>query len=398
MDRHSLPTAADRAEKPGQTFAEPHREIDAGEAANADRYAYASHSSNDEIFLFAYPFDHEAISLWRQWAHDQNAMHGLDPDFVLPFLESRQDARDARLIMRLHNGECQLAVVIEPDNSRWWSKQSWRLFDHDHLDANGFATARVETSFDQIFDLAEAGLVNEGGKISRLSIAKMQCVSRGDRKLVNQHFGSNAHFDLDGSNAYQIPGKLNRNIRRNAKKMEECYGPIRLDVAPSNAENLRCFFDVEAAGWKNRANSAIRSDANLRQAYENAFSLGKVDRRAYVFTLRVKDHAVASAYGIVYAGHVSLLKIGFDEQYSQFSPGSIMVAKILDYVRASGRSRLFLSTYPDWSVRWKPALQEKINVHVFSDCVIGRTRYLLQRSALAVERLLRRVLRPVKKL
>jgi hypothetical protein len=337
-------------------------------------------ANDGEIATFSYPFDTDAVSHWREWVQRVGQVsHGMDPDFLLPFLGTEKTSKNALLVMQLQNSRCELAVVVVPDTSFPWPRQSWRMFTHQHIDVYGFLEEGAGQTYDRVFDLVKEGLSNEGIKLSRLSFLNMQGLQSGERKFSEKFTRFNAFFDLFGPAAYTVPGKLNRNIKRYAKKIADSCGPLTLKVEPSGPDNMKTFFDVEASGWKDRENTAIRTDECLRRAYLAAAQDDDSNCRAHVFTLWAGRDPVSSAYGLVYANHISLLKIGFDERFARYSPGSLLISEVFQYARAAGVARIFFSTYPDWAKRWKPALSKKMEVHIFSNDRIGRYRYLFDR-------------------
>ena len=365
--------------------------IDAEELSGAATSTRFMPERNTEIVTFAYPFDNDAVSLWRQWLRrDGGVTHGMDPDVILPFLAIDDKSKDALLIMELKNARCQLALVVVPDTtSTFLSAQSWRLYTHEHLDVSGFFEEKVDQSYDMLFNLVKTGLSHLGINLSRLSLSKMQCIQAGQRHFSEQSVRFNAFFDLTGMAAYSVPGKLNRNIRRHSKKLTDSHGPLALKVSPSQADNLKTFFDVEAGGWKDRENSSIRSDDRLCRAYLALAQDGDSTCRAHVFTLWAGHEAVSSAFGLVYGERITLLKIGFDERFAHFSPGSLLISQVINHANKIGKAKIFLSTYPDWAIRWKPTLQIKRCVYVFSDDWTGRFRYSVDHLATQVKRLLK---------
>ena len=348
-------------------------------------------ANDGEIGTFSYPFDSDAVSLWREWVQrDGQVSHGMDPDFLLPFLNAEKTSKDALLIMQLHNSRCELAVVVVPVSSRPWSRQSWRMFTHQHIDVYGFLEEGNGQTYDRVFDLVREGLSNEGIKLSRLSFVKVQGLQSGERNFSEKYTRFNAYFELAGPAAYTVPGKLNRNIKRYGKKLADCYGKLTLKVEPSRADNMKTFFDVEASGWKDRENTAIRTDERLCHAYLTAAREDDANCRAHVFTLWAGHEAVSSAYGLVYENHISLLKIGFDERFAPYSPGSLLISEVFQHARSVGMTRVYFSTYPDWAKRWKPALRKKMDVLIFSDDKIGRYRYLFDRFIVNAKQSIRR--------
>ena len=91
-------------------FAE--HEIDFVESSEANDSDCFSPANIGEIVTFSYPFDTDAVSLWRQWVRrDGQVSHGMDPDFVLPFLTAGETSKEALLIMRSKNSEMTLSII-----------------------------------------------------------------------------------------------------------------------------------------------------------------------------------------------------------------------------------------------------------------------------------------------
>jgi hypothetical protein len=345
-----------------------------------------------EISTFTYPFEPSAIELWREWVvRDATVLHGMDPDFLLPFLETDENSDKAILVIGTKSGRCTLAVVVVPDTSRLWPAQCWRLFSHDHIDVNGFTTQEAGYTTDDIFTLVVKGLASRNIVMSRLMLSKMQCVHPGKSAALDKAPLFNACFDLSGPNAYRVPGKMRRNNNRSMRNLSESVGEVRLAVAPARLDNTTVFFGVEASGWKDKTKTAINHDKMLRRAYLRATHNKKSLSRAHIFTLYAGSRAVSSCYGLVYPDHVSLLKIGFDEEYSQYSPGSLLISELLDFARRSKKSRIYLCTNPDWACRWKPARIRKETRQIYADSTVGRRLHYIDCTWRSIKRLAHRV-------
>jgi len=347
-------------------------------------------TEQSEVLSFAYPFDSAAVSLWREWVtNDSRVMHGMDPDYMLPFLKTEEVAEYARLIMSVKKQSCELAIVVVPDTTRLWPAQCWQLFSHDHLDVNGFAEPEAGADYDSIFDLAKTGLALENVKLSRLLLSKMQCVPPGRRKSLQRSIHLNAYFELSESSAYSIPAKLNRNIRRHKKRLQDEIGPIRLNATPADQESTDLFIDIESSGWKGESKCAIKYSKHLCRAYLAAAGHEGSLSRAYIFTLYAGSQPISSSYGLVYQDRISLLKIGFEEKFARFSPGSLLLSEIVEYSRANGILQLCLSTFPDWAKRWKPRQNNKNTAYIYGYGPAGRRRYAFDRAMRLPNKLVR---------
>jgi hypothetical protein len=343
-----------------------------------------------EIQAFSYPFPSDAIQRWRQCAHDNGSFsHGMDPDFIIPFLDIDEAARDARLILKIVDGSCSEAIVVVPDRPGLFPGRCWKLFSHDHIDVCGFTSPQLEQSCDSILHLAAAGLAQDGVELLRLFLPKMQHLGPGQNRSFRTSVLHNSFFDLNESNPYQMPTKLRKNNGRLAKKLSVRYGALHLEVEPSNFRNTDLFLDIEASGWKGSASTAIKSSSCLHRAYLTVSRNRDALVRAHVFTLFAGGRAVASAFGLVHPEHVTLLKIGFRQEFAEFSPGSILIAEILEHAQNSGKSKMYLSTFPEWAKRWKPELVEKECKRVYAEGAMGSCAWLFDQALRVPARLAR---------
>jgi CelD/BcsL family acetyltransferase involved in cellulose biosynthesis len=328
--------------------------------------------------VYRYPFPPEAVALWRQWVRDSAyTAHGMDPDFILPFLRIDPMASEARLVMSVKNAFCELALVILPERSGVMRSGHWVAFQHDHIDVYGFTDRQESVSADHFFNLAANGLAREGKKLRRLSLPRLQYVPRGHHPGTALCKDSNAYFRVAGIGPYQQPAKLARNNRRLGKKLAEGFGAVALAVESSNFRNLGRFFEIEASGWKGAGGTAIEQQDELGRAYISACRHEDSVSRGCVFTLYAGSIPISAAFGLVYPGHVTLLKIAFDNRFGEFSPGSLLLSEILDYCIAENKNRLYLSTFPDWSHRWKPEAVDKFSVRLYADSAAGRVKLTL---------------------
>jgi CelD/BcsL family acetyltransferase involved in cellulose biosynthesis len=132
-----------------------------------------------------------------------------------------------------------------------------------------------------------------------------------------------------------------QNIARRAKEL----GKVTLDryeaIAPGEVEPLlRECFELEAAGWKGRAASAVLNDpAAWRFFIHQARGLAESWQLA-IAVLRHDERAIAFEYGWQTRGVRGVLKIGYDEAFSQLSPGQLL------------RARLFEQLFAERSVGW----------------------------------------------
>jgi CelD/BcsL family acetyltransferase involved in cellulose biosynthesis len=85
------------------------------------------------------------------------------------------------------------------------------------------------------------------------------------------------------------------------------------------------FMKLEAGGWKGKKGTAINANPNLVKAlHEAATGLHQVGKLRF-WNLKLAGKPIATLFAIVENGHAWLGKIAYDEDYSKYSPGAMII-------------------------------------------------------------------------
>ncbi len=133
--------------------------------------------------------------------------------------------------------------------------------------------------------------------------------------------------------ANSVSRKHMRNLERLWRKLES-EGEVVYKVARQPEEvRLRTeeFLLLEASGWKGRKRSALMNDryraAFAREAINN---LAETDN-VRIHTIDLNGQAIASLIVFVKAGEAYTWKTAYDEAYSAYSPGSLLMAQVTEW-------------------------------------------------------------------
>jgi CelD/BcsL family acetyltransferase involved in cellulose biosynthesis len=107
-------------------------------------------------------------------------------------------------------------------------------------------------------------------------------------------------------------------------------------------------------------------DQHRRRFYEyyaaNACERG-ILRLSY---MRIGDHAVAAQLAVEAKGGFWLLKVGYDEDYANCSPGNLLLVETLKYAAARGlKSFEFLGSSEPWTEVWTKQLRPCVTVAAY---------------------------------
>ena len=91
------------------------------------------------------------------------------------------------------------------------------------------------------------------------------------------------------------------------------------------------FLLLEASGWKGKKRTAMLSD-RLRAAFarEAVNNLAEIDA-ARIHTIDIDGRAIASMIVLMMNGEAYTWKTAFDEEFSRFSPGKLLLAQLTDW-------------------------------------------------------------------
>ncbi len=123
--------------------------------------------------------------------------------------------------------------------------------------------------------------------------------------------------------------------RRQRRRLEE-KGPVSLASAggAAAAAALDDFFALEASGWKGRAGTAARDNAEIREFMRKAIA-GLADN-ASVHRLLVDGRPIAAAITLRSRDHGWWWKIAHDESWAQFSPGVLLTRELTENLLRDG--------------------------------------------------------------
>lgn len=159
----------------------------------------------------------------------------------------------------------------------------------------------------------------------------------------------------------RLSGRFRKWLRR-ARTLAEAEGTVRIEKIVPEADAVETYVDafatLEAAGWKGRRQSALRSKAAL-----GAFIADYVRRAAGRGTLRiwylhVGPRLAAAQISLEAHGVMWVLKIAYDETLARLSPGlQLTSATLEDAVRLRLTACEFIGSADDWKQRWRGELQ-----------------------------------------
>lgn len=194
-----------------------------------------------------------------------------------------------------------------------------------------------------------------------------------------------------------ISKKVWKNTTRLANKVRRDIGEVVLEQStPGDAQHQHFshFLRIESSGWKGAAGTAtsVADDHRARQFFGRLLLDYADDWNARVFTLRFGGKPAATALAVRCGSTWNLLKIGYDEQFREYGPGSILLQSFLKKMSEDESvTQTSLVTSPDWAARWHFNQTPIREYSVYAPSVRGKLLRLYFRVRLAAAKLKNRI-------
>lgn len=226
-----------------------------------------------------------------------------------------------------------------------------------------------------------------------LDLARRQ----GYRTAQAESFAS-PYFSLTGftgdwdSWLSQLKGDFRRELRRRGRKLE-AQGEVRLRrLDHADPAMLERFYELEASGWKGEGGTAIACDPSTRRFYDEVAAAASRLGYFSLYFLELAGRPIAGHFGLTHGNRYFVPKLAFDEQYSPFSPGHLLVSAVArDCAERAVVEFDFLGAQMEWKACWTLLARRVQSLYVFSDDPFGRALHAAKFGVKsAVERVLGR--------
>ena len=169
--------------------------------------------------------------------------------------------------------------------------------------------------------------------------------------------------------------KLLRELRRRRRRLEgEGRYAFEVHDGSERLEGLLAEgFQVEAAGWKSTAGSAIVSQPATRLFYSEIGRWAAAQGWLRLAFLRLDSKPLAFDFAVEHDGVHYLLKTGFDPDYRRFAPGMLLRHEMIARAFGEGlRSYEFLGRNEPWKLEWTNDVRRRALLQAFAPTPRGQ--------------------------
>ncbi len=175
--------------------------------------------------------------------------------------------------------------------------------------------------------------------------------------------------------------KHKSNLRNRFKRLERS-GAVELETIASGGTLSGAVEDglqLEAAGWKKEAGTAITCDPSVAKFY-STFA-GRASERGWLrlHFLASGPKRVAFDYSLLYQNRFYLLKLGYDPAFAAYSPSNLLLAKVMENAFEQGLEKYdFLGESADWKQCWAKESTANYWLFVYAGTAKGRFLHFLK--------------------
>jgi CelD/BcsL family acetyltransferase involved in cellulose biosynthesis len=119
-------------------------------------------------------------------------------------------------------------------------------------------------------------------------------------------------------------------------------------------EHFDQVLNVEHAGWKGRSGTSLRSNPNLSRMYYDTYRELASHGLLRIYLLTVGSRPIAVDLGYLVAGVYSSQKVSYLEEYSKFTPGQLLNARLFEQWSQTSEVRFVdcIGEVSDATLKW----------------------------------------------
>ena len=170
-----------------------------------------------------------------------------------------------------------------------------------------------------------------------------------------------------------LRNKINRLSRLGDFKFNEFKGAAGLP------EILRTIFQISRKSWKGRSGKDICASPENKEFFELLSDSFSQEGGLNIWVLEVGARAIAYEYHLVYKTKCYGLRSDFDEEFREYSPGSVLDSNIVKSMFGSGISEYDLGGTKDtYKMNWTNKVHQHVRFYVFKEDLLGFLLYSLE--------------------
>lgn len=304
----------------------------------------------------------------------------LEHDWIRTWWECCAGNSTLNVLVLQAGGEVIAIAPLILTRVRMWGIPLRRLgfFYNDHVPRADFLIAqRADDVYRAVWrhllenrnwDLLQLCQLPEGSQ----SIAQLKILAAEDGYPVGVWLsGASPYISLSTSwTGYSggLAAKHRSNLRNRFKRLNQA-GPVALEAVTTEEyteEAVQAGLSIEAAAWKGNAGTAISGDPELVNFYTTFARRAAKKGWLRLHFLKTGPKRIAFDYSLAYKNRLFLLKLGYDPEFSPYSPSNLLLSLVLQGAFEEGIAVYdFLGQTAEWKRNWTEEATEHYWMYVF---------------------------------
>lgn len=184
------------------------------------------------------------------------------------------------------------------------------------------------------FPMFEAGSAFDValGEVAERQQRRVAETDRHERAFLNSDLTEEAYLSA------HIRKKKRKEFNRLWNRMSE-LGVLRFSVhdEPDVEDWLNRFLKLEAGGWKGKRGTALKADADQRAYFEKLCRGATLQGKLHCTEITLDGKPLAMLSSFRAGDGIYTFKIAFDEEYWRYSPGALLMLKLIGEVLGDAR-------------------------------------------------------------
>ncbi|HEX8570308.1 MAG TPA: GNAT family N-acetyltransferase [Caulobacteraceae bacterium] len=239
--------------------------------------------------------------------------------------------------------------------------------------------ALVRAAADLRLPLAARRLTPKDGELAsveRILARRGMCSLRsGTTRTTAAHVRDWAAFEAGMS------GNSRSEMRRKRRGLEK-HGPVAFHAISPEPEAVDGWLDellrVESSGWKGREKSAIVFRPQLARFVGDYAQRAAANGTLRLFFLSLNGESIAAQMLAETGGRLWQFKIGYDERWSRYSPGRLLMFDILRWASERGLDAVeYLGHGGGWQSRWPAVHTDHTSLRFYPATLSGAAAFVV---------------------
>jgi CelD/BcsL family acetyltransferase involved in cellulose biosynthesis len=225
------------------------------------------------------------------------------------------------------------------------------------------------------WDVIELGNVPEGGAAERLLSGATE-----DGFLTYRHQSAQSpYIPLSAKkpgtdfSQFALSSRFRYRLRHFWRELEKAGNISLRRVEAADPDALQQFYGLEQSGWKGKRGTAIACNRETRQFYDSLAKYAAQYGYLSLYFLQQGDSVLAAHFAFTCGGGYYPLKVAYDEKYSQYGPGHLIIGAVLRDCTTRDLSEFdCLGHWTEAKAKWASQVRPHNFCYIFRRNLAGR--------------------------